>query len=307
MRYYRIPGSYVVAGIVVLSFGTAVAMKHHYQTSTAMTNVVVDAPAAAPTETSLPPVVDSRQASPTMPVVVPEPDSAPPAAPPVVVEKPVDAPPSSEASVKPPVSDKKGDKVTEYLYEHYRMSERKSLFFKDEEASNRRSMTVKAYVIGGMDPGFRMALYHLGKGLDAAGIQWSIYSAFRDDFRQRIATGFKARVGHSMHGGSVRVGGYGHGRAADLQGVEGSSDGAVWHFIDAHPQYHMFRPMKLRDPGHVQANRIDPPPHKHHHHEEVYTKEVPETYEESPEPEVIITPIDRLHHIGHSIIFGHNH
>ena len=51
-----------------------------------------------------------------------------------------------------------------------------------------------------MDPDFREQLYHAGRAMDAAGIRWSILSAFRDDYRQSIASGFKARTGNSLHG-----------------------------------------------------------------------------------------------------------
>ena len=74
-------------------------------------------------------------------------------------------------------------------------------------------MSLKAYTIVGMDPDFREQLFHAGRALDAAGIRWSMLSAFRDDYRQGLASGFKAHGGHSQHGGSEATGGYGHGRA----------------------------------------------------------------------------------------------
>jgi hypothetical protein len=57
--------------------------------------------------------------------------------------------------------------------------------------------------------------------MDAAGLQWSMLSAFRDDYRQGLASGYKAGVSNSLHGGSRRTGGYGHGRAIDITGPEG--------------------------------------------------------------------------------------
>jgi hypothetical protein len=78
-------------------------------------------------------------------------------------------------------------------------------------------------------------------------------SAFRDDYRQALASGFKARPGNSQHGGSRAVGGYGHGRAIDINNIEGG-DEQVWHWIDAHgARYGIRRPMPGYDPAHIQA------------------------------------------------------
>ncbi len=53
-----------------------------------------------------------------------------------------------------------------------------------------------------------------------------ITSAFRDDYRQSIASGRKAASDSSYHGGSRR-GGYGHGIAADLVSVKGGDSPAA--------------------------------------------------------------------------------
>ena len=114
-------------------------------------------------------------------------------------------------------------------------------------------MSLSEYVIGGMDPEFREQLYHAGKAMDAAGLEWSMLSAFRDDYRQKLASGFKASVGNSLHGGSRAVGGYGHGRAIDIMNASGE-DEAVWHWLDAHgAKYGLRRPMPGYDPAHIQA------------------------------------------------------
>jgi hypothetical protein len=89
--------------------------------------------------------------------------------------------------------------------------------------------------------------------MDADGINWSMLSAFRDDYRQRLAAGFKARGGNSLHGGSRRTGGYGHGRAIDITAGEGTNPEEVWKWIDAHgAKYALARPMPGRDPAHIQ-------------------------------------------------------
>jgi hypothetical protein len=43
--------------------------------------------------------------------------------------------------------------------------------------------------MSGMDPSFRVTLYHALRALDDAGLMPGITSAFRDDYRQTIATG----------------------------------------------------------------------------------------------------------------------
>jgi hypothetical protein len=103
-----------------------------------------------------------------------------------------------------------------------------------------------------MDPGFRQQLYRAGRAMDADGIQWSMLSAFRDDYRQRLASGFKARTGNSLHGGSRRTGGYGHGRAIDITTAEGDA-AVVWRWVDVHgSKYGLQRPMPGNDPAHIQ-------------------------------------------------------
>src|SRR5215831_18453555 len=83
--------------------------------------------------------------------------------------------------------------------------------WKDPKAAERVGMPPMDYVIGGMDPNFRITLYRALRALDDAGLVPGITCAFRDDYRQTIATGQKAQTDRSYHGGSFR-GGYGHGR-----------------------------------------------------------------------------------------------
>ena len=83
-------------------------------------------------------------------------------------------------------------------------------------------------------------------------------SGFRDDYRQSIASGNKAAINRSYHGGSLR-GGYGHGLAADIVSVKGVtrfersiSSEIVWKWIDAHgKEYGIGRPYLDKDPPHI--------------------------------------------------------
>ena len=130
--------------------------------------------------------------------------------------------------------------------------------WKDPIAAQRAGMSLKDYVIGGMDRGFKLKLYHALRAMDDAGLMPGITSAFRDDYRQSIASGNKAASDSSYHGGSRR-GGYGHALAADLVSVKGetraeryASSEKLWRWIDAHEkELGIGRPYLDRDPPHV--------------------------------------------------------
>jgi hypothetical protein len=102
------------------------------------------------------------------------------------------------------------------------------------------------------DPDLRELLYRAGLALDAAGIHWTILSAFRDDYRQNLVSGFKAHTDNSLHGGSVATGGYGHGCAVDITDADGNSD-TPWQWLDAHSaRIGLQRLLPHADPAHVQ-------------------------------------------------------
>jgi hypothetical protein len=130
--------------------------------------------------------------------------------------------------------------------------------WKDPIAAQRAGMSLKDYVIGGMDRRFKLKLYHALRAMDDAGLMPGITSAFRDDYRQSIASGNKAASDSSYHGGSRR-GGYGHALAADLVSVKGetrarryASSEELWKWIDAHEkELGIGRPYLDRDPPHV--------------------------------------------------------
>ncbi|MBV9970548.1 MAG: hypothetical protein JO228_11235 [Xanthobacteraceae bacterium] len=149
------------------------------------------------------------------------------------------------------------EEVDRYLWEVYQRKTVKSdssgdFTWKDPAAAKHAGLSMEEYVIRGMDADFREQLYHAGRAMDGQGINWSMLSAFRDDYRQSLASGFKAHVGNSKHGGSRAVGGYGHGQAIDITTADGDSD-TVWHWIDAHgAKYGLHRPIPGPDPAHVQ-------------------------------------------------------
>ena len=130
--------------------------------------------------------------------------------------------------------------------------------WKDPIAAQRAGMSLKDYVIGGMDPDFKLKLYRAVRAMEDAGHMPGITSAFRDDYRQSIASGTKAASDSSYHGGSRR-GGYGYGLAADLVSIKGetrfqryASSQELWKWIDAHEkELGIGRPYLDRDPPHV--------------------------------------------------------
>jgi hypothetical protein len=151
------------------------------------------------------------------------------------------------------------EEVDRYLWEVYLRKPAKvdssgDFTWKDPAAAKHLGMSLQSYVIGGMDADFREQLYHAGQAMDGNGINWSMLSAFRDDYRQGLASGYKAHGGNSKHGGSRATGGYGHGQAIDIASADGD-DSAVWHWLDAHgSKYGLHRPIAGRDPAHVQPN-----------------------------------------------------
>ena len=130
--------------------------------------------------------------------------------------------------------------------------------WKDPKAAERVGMPMMDYVIGGMDRSFRLKLFHALHAAEQAGLSPGITSAFRDDYRQSIASGLKAATDRSFHGGSFR-GGYGHGLAADVVSVKGAtraqrwvSTEKLWKWIDEHgKEFGIGRPYLGRDPPHV--------------------------------------------------------
>ncbi len=130
--------------------------------------------------------------------------------------------------------------------------------WKDPKAAERVGMSIMDYVIGGMDRSFKLKLFRMFHAAEAAGLSPGITSAFRDDYRQSIASGLKAASNRSYHGGSLR-GGYGHGLAADVVSVEGgtrnqrfASSEKFWKWVDAHgKEFGIGRPYLGRDPPHV--------------------------------------------------------
>ena len=130
--------------------------------------------------------------------------------------------------------------------------------WKDRKAAERANMSMMDYVIGGVDVSFKRKLFNMLFAAEKAGLSPGITSAFRDDYRQSIASGLKAANDRSYHGGSFR-GGYGHGLAADIVSVKGDtraqrrvSTEAFWNWVDAHgKEFGIGRPYLDHDPPHV--------------------------------------------------------
>jgi hypothetical protein len=130
--------------------------------------------------------------------------------------------------------------------------------WKDPKAAEKAGMPMMDYVIGGMDRSFKLKLFHTLHAAEQAGLSPGITSAFRDDYRQSIASGLKAATDRSYHGGSFR-GGYGRGLAADVVSVKGGtraqrwvSTEKLWKWIDEHgKEFGIGRPYLGRDPPHV--------------------------------------------------------
>jgi hypothetical protein len=162
-----------------------------------------------------------------------------------------------EVSEKPVASSAPVDEVKAYLWSVYQRSPTKAdghgdFTWKDVSAAGHAGLSVEDYVIGGIDPDFRELLFAAGHAMDAAGVEWTILSGFRDDFRQNLAAGLKARVDNSFHGGSGATGGYGHGCAVDMASVDRHSDDKVWNWVDRKGrEFDLNRPLRAADPAHT--------------------------------------------------------
>lgn len=130
--------------------------------------------------------------------------------------------------------------------------------WKDPKAAEHANMALMDYVIGGMDKSFKQKLFRMLLAAEAAGLSPGITSAFRDDYRQEIASGLKAASNRSYHGGSLR-GGYGHGLAADIVSTKGdnraqrwASTEVLWKWVDTNGKaLGIGRPYLDHDPPHV--------------------------------------------------------
>jgi hypothetical protein len=144
--------------------------------------------------------------------------------------------------------------------------------WKDPKAAEKAGMPMMDYVIGGVDRSFRLRLFQALHASEAAGLSPGITSAFRDDYRQSLASGLRAATNRSYHGGSFR-GGYGHGLAADVVSVKGgtrderwASSEVLWKWIDEHgKEFGIGRPYLDRDPAHMAP--IDGKEYADHHRE----------------------------------------
>jgi hypothetical protein len=84
------------------------------------------------------------------------------------------------------------------------------------------TQTARMSVIGGMDRGFKLKLHHALRKMKVGGLMSGMISAFREDYRQSIASGNEPASDSSYHGSSSR-GGHGSGLAADLMSLTGET------------------------------------------------------------------------------------
>ena len=89
--------------------------------------------------------------------------------------------------------------------------------------------------------------------MDAAGLKWSILSAFRDDYRQRIASGIKAGASNSLHGGMRARPAATALAAPSMSPMPMATCTRSGDWLDANgAKYGLHRPMPGYDPAHIQ-------------------------------------------------------
>ncbi len=254
LRRYRIP---VAAGSLGISVAILAALLGLSSFKIGPETTIDGAPPAAPTA----PVVALNEAreeqAPESPATEPGADTPPMWADVTVLGDTASHPLPSAAPTSEPIM----NEVNQYLWTVYERSPIKrdgsgDFTWKDVAAAARLGMSLGDYVIRGMDPDFRELLYRAGLAMDAAGVRWTILSGFRDDYRQGLASGYKARIDNSLHGGSAATGGYGHGCAVDIADPDHKSD-TLWKWLDANEtqvvglDLGLQRPFPGYDPAHV--------------------------------------------------------
>ncbi len=130
---------------------------------------------------------------------------------------------------------------------------------KDPEAAAHAGMTLKQFVIGGMEPPFKRKLYCMLLAMEKADLGPGLTSGFRDQYRQHLASSGRRTCDTCTFHGSRPELGYGHGVAADIVAVRPTRDERlkaeefeVWPWIDAHgAEYGIARIYRCSDPVHV--------------------------------------------------------
>jgi hypothetical protein len=250
------------AGALGISFAILAAIFALASSAIDPEKPVAQIPSAARTLPIVPPAVnEAREEQPPGPMAIeppgePRPDDRPiPGSGTVLEDTASHVIPSSAPTPEPTL-----DEVNQYLWSVYERTTIKrdgsgDFTWKDIAAAARLGMSRGDYVIRGMDPDFRELLYRAGLAMDAAGIRWTILSAFRDDYRQGLAAGYKARTDNSLHGGSAATGGYGHGCAVDIADPDRKS-GTLWKWLDTNGaqvglELGLQRPFPGIDPAHI--------------------------------------------------------
>lgn len=146
--------------------------------------------------------------------------------------------------------------MEDYLWSAY---QRKSLkvdaggdyTWKDITGALNARKSLRDYVIGGMNERLKLNLYYAGKAMDADGLNWSFFAAYRGLERPAATGRVVAKPQNSQH----YAGGYGFGNAADLSGALGTSDQAVWNWLQQKGNANGLKNHFIaNDPAHVQPN-----------------------------------------------------
>src|SRR3989344_3468720 len=142
--------------------------------------------------------------------------------------------------------------------------------WKDITAALRAEMSVRDYVIGGMDERIKVPLYFLGNAMDEAKLPWGALAYYRGSERPAAGGRMAALANNSTHYGTVRVGAcgwailrsgsYGSGIAADLAAIDrkkidarAEADKIVWEWMRVHYETFGFQwRFGWRDPAHIE-------------------------------------------------------
>jgi hypothetical protein len=137
--------------------------------------------------------------------------------------------------------------IDTYIFGHYQMTPKfdntGDFTWKDVAAAKQDNKDLQSEVVGNIKSDFKLNVYKAFQAMEAAGLHPGITSGYRSNYRQSITEGFHALPGLSLHE---------QGLAMDIVGINGTSNQAIWNWIDENgQQYGIGRPYLAQDAPHI--------------------------------------------------------
>jgi len=150
------------------------------------------------------------------------------------------------------------DALLWFVYERTPKADPKDFAWKDPFVAKKIGMSLKEFVIGGMQERYRLKLASMILAMWHDGLDVGLSSCFRNDERQKMVEARRKNPpADTYHGGSAR-GGYGNGRACDMVYIRPTweerikRNPRIWAWVDKHGrEFGLGRPFPKGDPMHV--------------------------------------------------------